>query len=78
LDQIQSQYKQQLPKNTEQQKRPEFANGVRVRMPEGYDFSNKGVNWKDYRKDFRLRTDAVWEKQQLKDWYRLFNKVKDN
>lgn len=22
-----------------------------------------GVNWKDYEKDFSLRTDAVWEKE---------------
>ena len=34
-----------------------------------------GVDWKSYKKDYRLRTDAVWEKQQLKDWFRLFNKV---
>jgi hypothetical protein len=32
------------------------------KAPEDYDFSNKGINWKDYSKDFILRTDAVWEK----------------
>lgn len=41
------------------------------KMPADYDFSHKGiinfiqylgVNWKDYEKDFSLRTDAVWEK----------------
>jgi hypothetical protein len=41
-------------------KRPEFFNGVRVRMPEDYDFSTRGTDWKEYDKDFRLRTDAVW------------------
>lgn len=57
-------------------------NGVRVRMPEGYDFSthgtlsvNIGKDWSQYDKDYKLRTDAVWEKQQLKDWFRLTNKV---
>lgn len=34
------------------------------------------MDWNSYKKDYRLRTDAVWEKQQLKDWFRLFNKVR--
>lgn len=32
-------------------------------------------DWSQYDKDYKLRTDAVWEKQQLKDWFRLTNKV---
>ena len=32
------------------------------KVPEDYDFSNKGIDWKSYQKDFLLRTDAVWEK----------------
>jgi hypothetical protein len=28
---------------TDKPKRPEFVNGVRVRMPEGYDFSTAGT-----------------------------------
>ena len=41
------------------------------KMPPNYAFSHKGtfiystfkgINWKDYEKDFHLRTDAVWEK----------------
>ena len=44
-------------------------------MPEGYDFSTHGKDWSQYDKDYKLRTDAVWEKQQLKDWFRLTNKV---
>lgn len=35
----------------------------------------EGVNWQDYEKDYALRTDAVWEKDQLKDWFRLYTKV---
>lgn len=34
-----------------------------------------GKNWAEYEKEYKLRTDAVWEKQQLKDWFRLTNKV---
>jgi len=44
-------------------------------MPPNYDFSNKGKNWAEYENDFLLRTDAVWEKQQLLDWFRLYHKV---
>jgi hypothetical protein len=42
--------------------------GVTLSITSGKDFS-------EYNKDFRLRTDAVWEKQQLKDWYRLTSRV---
>ena len=42
-------------------------------MPEEYDFSVRNVNWKDYKNDYILRTDAVWEKTKLKDYfYSLF------
>jgi hypothetical protein len=44
------------------------------KAPDDYDFSNKGINWKDYSKDFLLRTDAVWEKYQLRDYFRLYMK----
>jgi len=40
-----------------------------------YDFSNRGVDWQDYMDEVRLRTDAAWEKQKLKDYFRLFYKV---
>lgn len=56
-------------------KRPEFVNGVRTRMPENYSFDTRRKNWKPYEKYSVLRTDAVWEKTQLKDWYRLYYKV---
>ena len=34
-----------------------------------------GKDYSEYNKEFRLRTDAVWEKYQLKDWFRLASKV---
>ena len=36
-------------------------------MPKNYDFSVRHVNWRDYAKDYLLRTDAVWEKSKLFD-----------
>ncbi len=36
-------------------------------MPKNYDFSVRNVNWKQYEKDFLLRTDAVWERSKLLD-----------
>ena len=44
-------------------------------MPRGYDFSVRNVNWRDYKKDFILRTDAVWEKSKLKDMFYASYKV---
>ena len=44
------------------------------KVPDNYDFSNTGIDWKGYGKDFMLRTDAVWEKQQLRDFFRLYMK----
>jgi hypothetical protein len=49
---------------------PEWA-----KMPKDYDFSSNGVDFSDYSKYFRLRTDAVWEKEKLRDYFRLFNKI---
>ncbi len=46
-----------------------------VKIPKDYDFSNKHFQEQDYQKDFLLRTDAVWEKSKLKDWFRLYHKV---
>lgn len=37
--------------------------------------NNSGKDFSEYNKEFRLRTDAVWEKYQLKDWFRLTSKV---
>jgi hypothetical protein len=38
-----------------------------LKMPKNYDFSVRNVNWRQYEKDFVLRTDAVWEKSKLLD-----------
>ena len=36
---------------------------MQFKIPEDYNFSNEGIDWKNYKKDYILRTDAVWEKQ---------------
>ena len=46
-----------------------------IRIPKGYDFSNKYFSEGDYKGDYILRTDAVWEKTKLKDWFRQYMKV---
>ena len=46
-----------------------------IKYTSNYDFSNKGIDWEDYEKDVRLRTDAVWERSRLKDYFRLFYKI---
>jgi len=50
------------PENVQKGRRP-------LRMPKNYDFGVRHVNWKDYTKDFILRTDAVWEKAKLFDTF---------
>ena len=36
---------------------------------------NADKDFTEYDQDYKLRTDAVWEKYMLKDWFRLTNKV---
>jgi len=36
-------------------------------MPKNYNFSVRNVDWRAYRNDFLLRTDAVWERNKLMD-----------
>lgn len=43
--------------------------------PDGHDFSNKGVDYNKLKDEYILRTDAVWEKQQLRDYFRLYMKA---
>jgi hypothetical protein len=38
-----------------------------LKMPKNYDFSVRNVDWRQYEKDFILRTDAVWERSKLLD-----------
>ncbi len=38
-------------------------------MPDGYEFSARNVDWNSYKKDYRLRTDAVWEKEKLRQYF---------
>jgi hypothetical protein len=44
-------------------------------MPKNYDFSVRNVDWKNYQKDFILRTDAVWERAKLLDVFYTVYKV---
>jgi len=40
-----------------------------------YDFSHEGVDWSEYKREVRLRTDALYERHALKDYFRLFYKI---
>jgi hypothetical protein len=40
-----------------------------LKMPKDYDFSTRGVNWKSYKPYYILRTDAVWEKSKLYQYF---------
>jgi len=46
-----------------------------MKMPKNYDFTVKNVNWKQYERDYILRTDAVWEKSKLKDIFYILYKT---
>ncbi len=47
-----------------------------LQMPEKYDFSQRKVDWSKYKKDYLLRTDAVWEKSKLYAYfYSLYKAV---
>ena len=54
--------------------------GVRpLKMPESYDFSQRKVDWKSFKNDFILRTDAVWEKFKLCSYfYSVYKAVRLN
>ena len=47
-----------------------------LRMPKDYDFSVRNIDWRQYKQDYLLRTDAVWEKQKLKDMFYATYKVR--
>ena len=46
-----------------------------LKMPKNYDFSVRNIDWKQYERDFILRTDAVWEKSKLLDVFYTQYKV---
>jgi hypothetical protein len=47
-----------------------------LQMPENYNFSTRGVNWKRFKNYYILRTDAVWEKFKMYAYfYRLYKYV---
>ena len=45
-------------------------------MPKDYNFSVRNVNWGEYKNDYILRTDAVWEKSKLLDLFYVQYKSK--
>jgi len=45
-------------------------------MPKNYDFSVRNVDWSQYKEDYILRTDAVWEKSKLLDMFYTHYKSK--
>ena len=45
-------------------------------MPKNYDFSVRNVNWNNYKNDYILRTDAVWERSKLLDLFYTHYKSK--
>ena len=47
-----------------------------LKMPKNYDFSVRNVKWREYEKDYILRTDAVWEKSKLYDIFYTIYKSK--
>ena len=47
-----------------------------LKMPKNYDFSVRNVNWASYKRDYLLRTDAVWEKSKLLDLFYTHYKSK--
>ena len=65
------------PKKPQLQKLAVNTKGKRpLKMPKDYDFSVRNTNWKDYRNDYLLRTDAVWEKSKLLDLFYVQYKSK--
>ena len=47
-----------------------------LKMPKNYDFTVRNVAWDEYKNDFLLRTDAVWEKSKLMDIFYSIYKSK--
>ena len=47
-----------------------------LKMPRDYDFSVRNVKWNEYKTDYILRTDAVWEKSKLYDIFYTVYKSK--
>merc|ERR1719454_1717937 len=47
-----------------------------LKMPKNYDFSVRNVDWSQYKDDYILRTDAVWEKSKLLDLFYTHYKSK--
>ena len=42
---------------------------MQLNMPKSYDFSTKSIDWNKYKPYYLLRTDAVWEKSKLYQYF---------
>ena len=40
-----------------------------IKMPKNYDWNVRNVDWSQYKDDYLLRTDAVWERSKLLDLF---------
>merc|ERR1712153_61698 len=62
------------------EKKAETPTGVKakrpLKMPKNYDFSVRNVDWGEYKSDYLLRTDAVWERTKLLDLFYTHYKSK--
>ena len=47
-----------------------------LKMPKDYDFSVRNVDWRQYKDDYLLRTDAIWERTKLLDMFYTLYKSK--
>ena len=56
------------------EKSPESKYPEWAKIPANYDFSTFGKNWSQFHKYFKLRTDAVWEKSKLLQYFHSFYK----
>eukprot|EP00340_Litonotus_pictus_P008900 CAMPEP_0170514814 /NCGR_PEP_ID=MMETSP0209-20121228/1358_1 /TAXON_ID=665100 ORGANISM="Litonotus pictus, Strain P1" /NCGR_SAMPLE_ID=MMETSP0209 /ASSEMBLY_ACC=CAM_ASM_000301 /LENGTH=229 /DNA_ID=CAMNT_0010799045 /DNA_START=1 /DNA_END=690 /DNA_ORIENTATION=- len=45
------------------------APSMSIKMPKDYDFSTRGKDWNNYKPYFLLRTDAVWEKSKIYQYF---------
>ena len=52
------------------QEYPEWA-----KIPENYDFSHTQEDLTKHENKFKFRTDAVWEKYKLLDFFRVYYKI---
>lgn len=66
-DQVVDHFARQVEKKDDMLAETQHRGRRPLKMPKNYDFSVRNVDWKQYKKDYILRTDAVWERSKLLD-----------